>query len=85
MKSPVTEEMNGPPQVQETNSQQGSEPNASAQPQSEWDVVRAHVRENPRDADSWLRLVELAEDSKDYERINETYEALWHNRLLGMI
>ena len=48
----------------------------SEPPRTEWDILRAHLKENPRDADSWLRLVDVAEESKNYEKINETYEAL---------
>ena len=43
---------------------------------SEEDILRDHVRENPRDADTWLKLVDIVEESKDYDKINETYEAL---------
>ncbi|EMD41132.1 hypothetical protein CERSUDRAFT_43736 [Gelatoporia subvermispora B] len=46
------------------------------QPRSEWDQLRAHLREKPYDADSWLKLVDIAEDSGDIEKIKETYEAL---------
>ena len=45
-------------------------------PQSEWDTVRAQLRESPLNPDGWLKLVELAEDSGDLEKIKETYEAL---------
>lgn len=45
-------------------------------PQSEWDILRAQLRESPLNPDSWLKLVELAEDSGDLEKIKETYEAL---------
>lgn len=48
----------------------------SAPPASEWDVLRARVREKPTDVDAWLRLVDTAEDGGNFERINETYEAL---------
>ena len=44
--------------------------------QSEWDTVRAQLRESPLKPDGWLKLVELAEDSGDLEKIKETYEAL---------
>ena len=44
--------------------------------QSEWDTVRAQLRESPLNPDGWLKLVELAEDSGDLEKIKETYEAL---------
>ena len=45
-------------------------------PQSEWDAVRAQLRESPLNPEGWLKLVELAEDSGDLEKIKETYEAL---------
>ncbi|KAH9843581.1 Suf-domain-containing protein [Rhodofomes roseus] len=45
-------------------------------PPSEWEQLRAQLREKPHDADGWLRLVDLAEDSGDMERIKETYEGL---------
>jgi hypothetical protein len=45
-------------------------------PQSEWDAVRVQLRESPLNPDGWLKLVELAEDSGDLEKIKETYEAL---------
>jgi len=45
-------------------------------PQSEWDTVRAQLRESPLNPDGWSKLVELAEDSGDLEKIKETYEAL---------
>lgn len=45
-------------------------------PQSEWDQLRAQLREKPYDADAWLRLVDLAEDSQDIEKIKATYDAL---------
>ena len=45
-------------------------------PRSEWDTIRAHLRESPFNPDDWLKLVELAEDSGDLEKIKETYEAL---------
>jgi 5-bromo-4-chloroindolyl phosphate hydrolysis protein len=44
--------------------------------QSEWDIIRAQLRESPLNPDDWLKLVELAEDSGDLEKIKETYEAL---------
>ena len=45
-------------------------------PQSEWDQLRAQLREKPVDVDSWLKLVDLAEDSGDMEKIKETYEGM---------
>lgn len=45
-------------------------------PPSEWEVLREQVRSKPGDSDSWLKLVDVAVESGDYERVNETYEAL---------
>ncbi|KAI0637539.1 Suf-domain-containing protein [Trametes polyzona] len=45
-------------------------------PQSEWDRLRAQLREKPVDADGWLKLVDLAEDSGDIEKIKNTYEGM---------
>ena len=43
---------------------------------SEWDVLRAQVKEKPTDVDAWLKLVDVAEESGNFDRVNETYEAL---------
>ncbi|KAI0745191.1 hypothetical protein C8Q76DRAFT_764545 [Earliella scabrosa] len=43
---------------------------------SEWDQLRAQLREEPVDADTWLKLVALAEASRDLEKIEETYEGM---------
>lgn len=48
----------------------------SPPPLSEWEQLREHVRKKPYDADEWLKLVDLAEDSGNVERIKETYEGL---------
>ncbi|KAI0922183.1 hypothetical protein AcW1_004043 [Taiwanofungus camphoratus] len=45
-------------------------------PPSEWDTLRAQLRQRPYDADSWLKLVDIAEDSGDIEKIKATYEGL---------
>ncbi|OSD01936.1 Suf-domain-containing protein [Trametes coccinea BRFM310] len=45
-------------------------------PQSEWDRLRAQLRERPVDADGWLSLVDLAEESGDIEKIKQTYEGM---------
>lgn len=64
--------------LQSQNSQRSEQDSsfASSPIQSEWDLLRAQVRENPRDADTWLKLVDRAEEGKDFDRENETYEAL---------
>ena len=45
-------------------------------PLSEWDQLRARLREKPVDADRWLKLVQLAEASRDIDKIKETYEGM---------
>ena len=45
-------------------------------PPSEWELLREQLRAKPTDADSWLRLVDIAVDSGQYDKINETYEGL---------
>ncbi|GJE97613.1 hypothetical protein PsYK624_138340 [Phanerochaete sordida] len=58
-------------------SQKSQANTSSSQTQSsEYEVLQAEVRENPRDVDAWLKLVDVAKESKDFERINQTYEAL---------
>jgi len=43
---------------------------------SEWDALRASLRENPHDTEGWNKLVRLAEDSGDLEKIKDAYESL---------
>ena len=59
-------------ETQETVKMQESTP----PPLSEWDQLRAQLREKPVDADRWLKLVALAEASRDLEKIKETYEGM---------
>ncbi|KAM5540704.1 hypothetical protein V8D89_005735 [Ganoderma adspersum] len=51
-------------------------PEPTPPPQSEWDQLRAQLREKPVDADGWQKLVDLAEDSGDIEKIKDTYEGM---------
>ncbi|KAI0301886.1 hypothetical protein B0F90DRAFT_1716130 [Multifurca ochricompacta] len=46
------------------------------EPVSEWDTLRTSLRENPHDTEGWNKVVRLAEDSGDLERIKEAYESL---------
>jgi hypothetical protein len=46
------------------------------EPVSEWDALRTSLRESPHDTDGWYKLVRLAEDSGDLEKIKEAYECL---------
>ena len=68
------------PTATQPNSQETPQPEVKQEPtpppQSEWDQLRAQLREKPVDADSWLKLVDLAEDSGDMEKIKETYEGM---------
>jgi cleavage stimulation factor subunit 3 len=59
--------------------QPNSQEDASTAPQepvSEWDTLRKQLRDNPRDPDGWRRLVDLAEDSGELEKVKETYDGL---------
>lgn len=51
-------------------------PEPTPPPQSEWDQLRAQLREKPVDADGWQKLVDLAEDAGDIEKIKDTYEGM---------
>ncbi|EKM58947.1 uncharacterized protein PHACADRAFT_249079 [Phanerochaete carnosa HHB-10118-sp] len=57
-------------------SQDSQASSSSASQSSEPEALQTQVKENPRDVDAWLKLVDVAEESKDFERINQTYEAL---------
>jgi hypothetical protein len=46
------------------------------EPVSEWDALRTSLRESPHDTEGWNKLVRLAEDSGDLEKIKEAYEYL---------
>ncbi|KAH9065163.1 hypothetical protein EDB83DRAFT_2382211 [Lactarius deliciosus] len=49
---------------------------APEEPVSEWDALRASLRENPHDTEGWNKVVRLVEDSGDLEKIKEAYESL---------
>ncbi|THH17582.1 hypothetical protein EW146_g3251 [Bondarzewia mesenterica] len=51
-------------------------PRASVDPPSDWDLLRAQLREKPHDPEGWNRLINLSEDSGELEKIKEAYEAL---------
>jgi hypothetical protein len=46
------------------------------EPVSEWDALRTSLRESPHDTEGWNKLVRLAEDAGDLEKIKEAYECL---------
>lgn len=46
------------------------------EPVSEWDALRTSLRENPYNIEGWNKLVRLAEDSGDLEKIKDAYESL---------
>ena len=46
------------------------------EPSSEWDVLRTSLRENTHDTEGWNKLVRMAEDSGDLEKIKDAYESL---------
>ena len=53
-----------------------SAPGIQVDPQSEWDALREYLKKEPQDVDSWLKLVDMAEESGNYDRTKETYELL---------
>ncbi|EGO01439.1 hypothetical protein SERLA73DRAFT_166004 [Serpula lacrymans var. lacrymans S7.3] len=76
----VLNQLNAQP-VPTTTTQNGHEPTPQAEdisqvPPSEWELMRAQLRDNPHDPEGWNRLVNLAESNGDLEQIKETYEAL---------
>ncbi|KAH9978134.1 hypothetical protein BGW80DRAFT_1285995 [Lactifluus volemus] len=55
---------------------QPATPSVTEESVSEWDTLRASLRDNPHDTEGWNKLVRLAEDSADLEKIKEAYESL---------
>lgn len=66
------------PPVQQQDATESEElvPGIQVDPRSEWDSLREHLKKEVQDVDSWLKLVDLAEQSGNYDRTKETYEAL---------
>ncbi|KAG5222098.1 mRNA 3'-end-processing protein [Salix suchowensis] len=56
--------------------QPSSQTSQNELPPSEYDLVKQHLKENPQDNDQWRRLIDIAEESEDVERIKETYDLL---------
>jgi cleavage stimulation factor subunit 3 len=46
------------------------------EPSSEWDALRTSLRENTHDTEGWNKLVRMAEDYGDLEKIKDAYESL---------
>lgn len=44
--------------------------------ENEYDAILSHARRTPTDVDSWLKLVDIAEESKDFDKVSGAYEAL---------
>jgi hypothetical protein len=55
---------------------QPATPVVPGEPVSEWDALGTSLRETPHDTEGWNKLVRLAEDSGDLEKIKEGYESL---------
>ncbi len=56
--------------------QQSSQTSQDKLPPSEYELVKQHLKDTPHDNDQWRRLIEIAEESEDVERIKETYDLL---------
>lgn len=67
----VNTETHGP-----TVEQQSSQTSQNELPPSEYELVKQHLKDNPQDNDQWRRLIDIAEESEDVERIKETYDLL---------
>ncbi|KAK7683506.1 hypothetical protein QCA50_013340 [Cerrena zonata] len=72
----VPAQTQSPPIQQQTEDVTESAPGIQVDPRSEWDSLREHLKKEPQDVDSWMKLVDLAEEFGNYERTKETYEAL---------
>ncbi|KAG5223273.1 mRNA 3'-end-processing protein [Salix suchowensis] len=67
----VNTETHGP-----TVEQQSSQTSQNELPPSEYELVKQHLKENPQDNDQWRRLIDIAEESEDVDRIKETFDLL---------
>lgn len=61
-------------QLDEPKQQSQDAPAPPDTPPSEYDTLRAQLREKPTDADLWLKLIDLAEASGDYNLTVQAYE-----------
>jgi cleavage stimulation factor subunit 3 len=74
------------PQPMQLETQHDSQPDASQQtvalegqppaPASLFEALEIRLKDNPYDSNTWQDLINLAEDSGDFERITSAYEAL---------
>lgn len=81
MSAPLPDDPPPPTDSQKTQpddvpAQKSTESQTSTVQVPEWESLRAQVRAKPNDSDAWLKLVDVAVASGDYDRVNETYEAL---------
>jgi len=55
-----------------------NEPSAEPQlpPPSEYDSLTAELAERPHNPEGWRRLIQVAEESRDIEKISMAYESL---------
>ncbi|KAF9487681.1 Suf-domain-containing protein [Pleurotus eryngii] len=67
----VNMETHGP-----TVERQSSQTSQDKPPPSEYELVKQHLKETPQNNDQWRRLIEIAKESEDVERIKETYDLL---------
>ncbi|PPQ72015.1 hypothetical protein CVT26_007975 [Gymnopilus dilepis] len=52
------------------------QPEPQQPPPSEYDTLTAQLSENPHNPDGWRRLIRLAEDSRNLDKISAAYDAL---------
>jgi cleavage stimulation factor subunit 3 len=60
----------------QVNQPQSGNAQATPVPQSEWDVIRAQLQETPQNPEGWNKLIDLAEESSEIEKIQASYEGL---------
>ena len=53
-----------------------NQPTAPATPVSEWQSLRTQLEQDSFNTTLWNRLIQVAEDSGDLEKVKEAYEAL---------
>jgi cleavage stimulation factor subunit 3 len=74
---PTEEILNALQQLNASQQADKKEPQEQPQdPPSEWDLLRNQLTEQPHDPDGWRKLVEMAENSGDIDKITDAYEAL---------
>jgi hypothetical protein len=74
---PTAEILNALEQLKESQQTEKQESQEQAlDPPSEWDLLRQQLKDKPHDPVGWRKLVEMAENSGEIDKINDAYESL---------